>query len=117
MIEKDRMEIFHRTKLSIEEKDTSFFNYLLKYGLVSYKRKKESDKNYLKTGIYCTTCLENNKRYNEHYGKWVLKGSITDLNNFFLTSIPIFLSALLTTIIVFIMPYFLLSFALLIIFL
>lgn len=83
MIVKDKMEVFHRTKLSIEEKDTSFFNYLLKYGLISYKRKKESDKNYLKTGIYCTNVLENNKNYNEHYGKWVLKGFITDLNNFF----------------------------------
>ncbi len=83
MIDKNRMEIFHRTKLSIEEKDTSFFNYLLKYGLISYKRKKESDKNYLKSGIYCTHVLKNDKNYNEHYGKWVLKGFINDLYNFF----------------------------------
>lgn len=79
----DKMEIFHRTKLSIEEKDKSFFNYLLKYGLISYKRKKESDKNYLKTGIYCTNELINSKNYNEHYGKWILQGFVRDLINFF----------------------------------
>lgn len=52
--------------------------------LINHRNKTESNKNYLKGGIYFTSVLEsNNKIYNEHYGKWILKGSV-NIKKFFI---------------------------------
>lgn len=83
-IKNKNLTIYYRTKLSIEEKDKSFYKYLQKYGLINHRNKIESNKNYLKGGIYFTSVLEsNNKNYNEHYGKWILKGSV-NIKKFFI---------------------------------
>lgn len=83
-IDKGRMTVYHRTKLSISKNDKSFVNYLKEYGLFSPRPKKESSKNYLGEGVYFTTILLNdNKNYNFHYGDWIIKCEIP-LGNLFI---------------------------------
>ena len=83
-IDKGRLTVYHRTKLSISKDDKSFVNYLKEYGLFSPRPKKESSKNYLGEGVYFTTILLNdNKNYNFHYGDWVIKCEIP-LGNLFI---------------------------------
>ena len=84
MITENEVELYHRTKLSISEDDTSFFKYLMKYGIMCIKDKKESNGNYLKRGIYTAlTDKENPRAFDKNYGSWIIKCS-ADYRNMFI---------------------------------
>lgn len=82
-IKNKNLVIYHRTTLSKEEKDKSFYKYLQKYGLINPRNEVERNKNYLKSGIYFNSILVDDKNYNKHYGKWILKGSC-NIEKFFI---------------------------------